>query len=116
MTLSYDTETGEWSGQYIKFKILSSLARTRIFTVESLTQGGVLGRVMWHSAWRQYCFFPEPRTHWSKGCLQDVQDFIFELMEERKETRLENALKGWKPEPDGVMTGQAAERWRRDTR
>jgi hypothetical protein len=43
-----------------------------------------LGTIQWHSAWRQYCFFPEWNTVFNRGCLEDINDFIQQLMDERK--------------------------------
>ena len=43
----------------------------------------ILGEIRWHSSWRQFCFFPEDNTIWSKGCLSDVQDAIHDINLER---------------------------------
>ena len=45
---------------------------------------GILGKVKWYATWRQYCFFPEERTVFSKGCMEDIGDFTRQLMEARK--------------------------------
>ena len=44
----------------------------------------ILGEIKWHSPWRQYCFFPDDETLYSKGCLNDISNFIQQLMAERK--------------------------------
>ncbi len=43
-----------------------------------------LGTVKWYGSWRQYCFFPSSNTVFNKGCMEDINDFITQLMEERK--------------------------------
>lgn len=43
-----------------------------------------LGVIQWFGRWRQYCFFPEGETVWSKGCLEDINKFI----EENKRFRI----------------------------
>ncbi len=43
-----------------------------------------LGMVKWYSGWRQYCYFPEAKTIYNKGCLTDINHFIKQLMDERK--------------------------------
>lgn len=46
----------------------------------------VLGQIYWYGPWRQYIFEPLEETIWSKGCMQQVQDFLKELMDARKAT------------------------------
>ena len=46
-----------------------------------------LGRVKWYSAWRQYCWFQEQgfsQTVMAASCLDDISNFIGQLMEVRK--------------------------------
>ena len=45
---------------------------------------GDLGLIKWYGPWRQYCFLPANGTIFNKGCLEDINDFITQLMEERK--------------------------------
>ncbi|MCK4245312.1 MAG: hypothetical protein KAX20_06780 [Candidatus Omnitrophica bacterium] len=40
---------------------------------------GELGVVKWYPAWRQYCYFPTTQAVYSKGCLDDIGDFIRQL-------------------------------------
>lgn len=42
-----------------------------------------LGKISWYAPWRQYCFMPEPGTVFSKGCLEEIQNYIKNLMSER---------------------------------
>ena len=61
--------------------------KTCYYTIHSKSSGGLLGRIQWYGAWRQFCFFPEPGSLWNAGCLADIQTFIDRLMRERKEAR-----------------------------
>jgi len=38
-----------------------------------------LGKIKWHGAWRQYCFFPEEDTLFNSDCLNDITDFLNKL-------------------------------------
>jgi hypothetical protein len=46
--------------------------------------GGLLGVIKWYNYWRQYCFFPEGNTIFSKSCLEEINVYIDQLMKERK--------------------------------
>ena len=53
--------------------------------VQRLDAGGErLGTIRWYGPWRQYCFFPEPDTVWSAGCLADVQTAIARIAQRRR--------------------------------
>lgn len=41
--------------------------------------GYLLGLVHWASAWKQYCYYPEADTMYSRDCLEDIIDFIKQL-------------------------------------
>lgn len=41
--------------------------------------GTFLGEVYWYTQWRQYCFYPDYDTVFSKGCLEDINTFMVEL-------------------------------------
>ena len=48
-----------------------------------------LGEVRWYSKWRQYCFITAEQDSvtnlvLAKSCLDDISDFIDQLMEARK--------------------------------
>jgi hypothetical protein len=58
-------------------------ARTRRFTVSS-ARGAVLGEIKWYGAWRQYCFWPAPRTIFNKGCLTDLHGWLTQLTGEHR--------------------------------
>ena len=46
--------------------------------------GTWIGEVSWHPGWRQYCFKPASDTIFNSGCLDDINDFIKQLMDARK--------------------------------
>jgi len=63
--------------------------KTSIWGCYSLKNDFCLGLVEWQFSWRQYCYYPEIHTLYSKDCLQDIQDFMqklraFELAERKK--------------------------------
>ena len=70
--------------KYIHFDQIPSKTKTSIWLCLNNKSLGTLGWVKWHGAWRQYCFFPQPTTVFNKGCMEDINDFITQLMEERK--------------------------------
>jgi len=57
--------------------------KTKIYKVLSKHED-ILGEVKWYAPWRQYSFFPEDECIFSKGCMNDINDFMTELMEARK--------------------------------
>ena len=70
--------------KYLEFKQLNYKGRTKKFHVISKRAGVVLGKIYWWGAWRQYIFEPEKATVWNKDCLKNIQDFLKQLMTERK--------------------------------
>lgn len=60
---------------------------TKIFKIISKEGDLDLGTIKWYSAWRCYAFYPEANTIFEKDCLQDITDFIKNLMEERKKIK-----------------------------
>lgn len=74
-----------YKAKWIDFMDVSSQAKkTKTFLVinrESKTQ---IGEVKWYGAWRQYSFFPNPKTVYERQCLLDIAKFINQLMVERK--------------------------------
>ncbi len=63
---------------------LSSKRITKVYHIFNINTGDFLGKIRWHSTWRQYCFYPDEETHWARGCMQEVMDFIEHLMICRK--------------------------------
>jgi len=61
--------------------------KTKIWEIASKSNGGLLGRIKWYGAWRQYCFFPEPDTIFNIGCLADIDAFIHDAMRDWRKER-----------------------------
>lgn len=70
--------------KYLEFKQIVYEGKTKRFEVISKSKGDLLGRIMWYGAWRQYIFSPSYPTIWNKNCLNDIEKFLQELMDERK--------------------------------
>ena len=51
-------------------------AKTDTWEVWSLSGGIHLGRVVWHTPWRKYCFFPAGKTLFDEGCLGILATFV----------------------------------------
>jgi len=58
--------------------------KTDTIIIESKSGGYILGRIQWFGRWRQYCFFAYNETIWNSGCLEDVNEVINELKEQKK--------------------------------
>lgn len=58
----------------------NSKRKTNIYHIFNKNTGDFLGKIKWHSSWRQYCFYPDEETHWARGCMQEVYNFIEHLM------------------------------------
>ena len=71
---------------YIKFVEIEKKPKTSGYEVQARS-GGRLATIKWSGPWRRYCFLPDGETMWSTGCLQEVQDFIENLMESRRSTK-----------------------------
>ena len=66
--------------------------KTKRFEVISKKHGDILGRISWYGAWRAYTFSPAFPTVWDKNCLQDIQDFLQQLMDERKQDKINSGV------------------------
>jgi hypothetical protein len=60
--------------------------KTKRIIVVSKRHLNILGAIKWYGAWRQYTFYPESDTIWNKQCLNDILDYINNLMQERKKS------------------------------
>ena len=60
-----------------------SKRKTQSFYIRN-TSGDIIGVVEWHVPWRQYCFYPEDTMVFNKGCLEDINHFISQIMGARK--------------------------------
>ncbi len=73
--------------KYITFEIVEKdniKRKTLKYKVKNISCGFVLGEIAWYVGWRQYCFFPSANTVFSSGCMDDINNFIKQLMDERK--------------------------------
>ena len=52
----------------------------------------VLGHIQWFGRWRKYAFFPFSETVYETQCLTDIVNFLNELMDERKLSRLRGKM------------------------
>ena len=66
------------------FEIFST-GKTSKWQIINNRSNSSLGIVKWYGPCRQYCFFPHDlELVFSAGCLNDIKDFITQLMNERK--------------------------------
>lgn len=88
--------------KYLEFKQVPFKGKTKRFEVISKNNGYSLGRISWYGAWRQYTFSPAFETIWNKDCLKDIQDFLENLMIERKMERNPKILEKIKMKPNHI--------------
>ena len=72
--------------KYLIFEEYISLGerKTKISHVKN-TSGSGLGVIKWYGSWRKYCFYTlRMETVFDTSCLADIQDFLNQLMQERK--------------------------------
>lgn len=71
--------------RFIRFvEVADSATRKPQYWIESKRQGSLLGRIVWYSAWRQYCAEFSETAIWSHDCLTDVASFLVKLNKETK--------------------------------
>ena len=70
--------------KYIYMTLIEQKLKTNVYAIGNKSGGYRIGIIKWYGPWRQYCFFPKEDTIWNKGCLEDVNEFIQGLMDERK--------------------------------
>ena len=70
--------------KYIHFSKIEDKPKTSVWGCYNNVSLTPLGIVKWHPLWRQYCYFPTPNTVYSTGCIEDINEFIRQLMELRK--------------------------------
>ncbi len=75
------------SKSYIEFKLIEQKPKTNVYAVINKNFRNRIGIIKWHPAWRQYCFYPAEETIFSRGCMEDINKNIQELMEERKQQK-----------------------------
>ncbi len=58
--------------------------KTKTFLCQNNNTNTNLGIIKWERTWRQYCFYPDGQTAFSKSCLEDICDFIKQLKQKRE--------------------------------
>lgn len=72
-------------GKYLTVKDCPVYGRkTRIWSVHD-EDGGLLGGIRWHGAWRQYVFQPEDLTIFHNECLTDLAAFLTRINNDHRE-------------------------------
>jgi hypothetical protein len=61
--------------------------RTNKYSVRNKKTGHILGKLIWHTGWRQYCYFPRADCVYSAGCLKDIAGFLEVINHEHKMKR-----------------------------
>ena len=73
--------------KYLRFSILEPKPKTKVIGVWSSKSGDRLGLIKWFGRWRQYSFIPEDNTIFNVECLNDIQNHIKEMMDERRKNK-----------------------------
>lgn len=71
-------------GKYLVFKHIGSKPKTEVYSVIETKEDSSLGIIKWYASWRQYCYFPNASTVFSRGCMLEIYNFLEKLMNERK--------------------------------
>lgn len=69
--------------KFLNFTELPATGKTRIIGVGN-NSGEKLALIKWSTGWRRYVFHPMPETVYDTKCMNEIMDFIEQLMEERK--------------------------------
>jgi hypothetical protein len=73
-----------FQGKYFFAVVQEEKPKTKVYAILPRSHYDRIGIVKWYPQWRQYCFFPENETVWSRKCLEELAGFINDLMEKRK--------------------------------
>ena len=65
--------------KYIQMIKIADKPKTTVWEVQNKNGEYSLGIIKWNPGWRQYCYFPDNNLVFSKGCLENVCEFIKEL-------------------------------------
>ena len=76
--------------EYFHTMWYESKPKTAVFLILTNSRHEVLGFVKWYAPWRQYCFFPDKDTIYSRGCMREINEFINFLMMDRKKESQED--------------------------
>jgi hypothetical protein len=77
------------STEYLTFDVdhFRSTTKTRVYVVANKEVGVMLGEIQWYGPWRRYVFHPNRTTLYDVKCLNDIGQFLNELMLDRKKTK-----------------------------
>jgi len=75
---------------YFRIGVWEKKPKTCVYIVQ--TDRDTLGFIKWYAQWRQYAFFPETDTWFSKGCLEAINEFL-DLVNKKRDYGANN-LKG----------------------
>lgn len=70
--------------KYIKFNLIDRKPKTEVYEVVNLSSEFRIGVIKWYAQWSQYSFFPTEDCIFTRVCMYDINKFIEELMEKRK--------------------------------
>ena len=71
--------------KYIHFEEVDSTGKkTSVWQCVNNKSFDQLGRIKWYGPWRQYCVYTDGYVIFNKGCMEDINYFITQLMDERK--------------------------------
>lgn len=70
--------------KYIKFLLVDRTPKTNKYNVVDM-EDVVMGEIFWFWKWRQYVFDPKAGFVWSRGCLEQVQEFLQRMTLEQRE-------------------------------
>lgn len=70
--------------KYIYFLLVTKKTKTSVYKCLNIKSNAELGIVKWNPGWRQYCYFPSCPAVYSKGCLEDINNFIDQIEDLRK--------------------------------
>ena len=72
--------------KHLRFYLQKRKPKTIVVDVENQS-GEELGWIEWYAPWRQYCYISESYgIILAKSCLEDITQFITDLMAERKKS------------------------------
>jgi hypothetical protein len=70
--------------KYIQMELDEEKPKTQVFDVMAKNGDITLGQIKWYPHWRQYTFFPSMDTIFSRGCMEDINDFLRFIQKEKK--------------------------------
>ena len=70
--------------KYINFEKVAETPKTSSWICRNNRSNDDLGMIKWYGPWRQYCYFSAGGAIYNPDCLDDIKDFIKQLMDERK--------------------------------